>query len=274
MALDQNKVHIITKVVVGSRLHGLNTPESDWDYRGIHISPIKKVLSPFATQKNTVWIEGDEDNTSYELAEFCKLATKGNATILEVFFSDQVKETSPIAEEMRDNWIKFIDTHHFVNASRGYAHNQYNKFYNFEGPGIKGQERTSKFAISFLRVMWQCEQFLLTGEFKCNLEESDLYDLMKKIKPLSKEEIQPLIPEVFGKMAEMNNRVSYAEANALPEVLALKPDLEWVEDFIYRSYMKSDLENAPAVTTQDYLDAYERGEISANELSKLLKKVQ
>ena len=89
---------VITKVVVGSRLHGLHTPESDWDYRGIHISPLKNVLSPFRKQKNTSWIEGDEDNTSYELAEFCKLATKGNATILEVFFSDQVIDTTPIAD--------------------------------------------------------------------------------------------------------------------------------------------------------------------------------
>jgi hypothetical protein len=182
-----------------------------------------------------------------------------------------IKETTPIADEMRVHWDKFIDTHHFVNASRGYAHNQYNKFYNFEGPGIKGQERTSKFAISFLRVMWQCEQFLLTGKFKCNLEESDLYPLMKKIKPLSKEEIQPLIPEVFGKMAEMNNRVSYAEANALPEVMAMKPDLEWVEDFIYRSYMISDMQGQPETTIQDYLDAYERGELTATELNKIIK---
>jgi len=84
---------ILTKVVVGSRLHGLDTPTSDWDYRGIHVSELKDVVSPFKTLKNTTWIEGDEDNTSYELAEFCKLATKGNATILEVFFSDKVTET-------------------------------------------------------------------------------------------------------------------------------------------------------------------------------------
>ena len=132
MALDETKVDILTKVVVGSRLHGLHTETSDWDYRGIHISPLWRVLSPFRTQKNTTWIEGDEDNTSYELADFCKQATKGNATILEVFFSDQVVETTPIADEMRVNWIKFMDTHHFINASRGYAHNQWNKFYNFE----------------------------------------------------------------------------------------------------------------------------------------------
>jgi uncharacterized protein len=79
--MRQDNKTILAKVVVGSRLHGTFNEQSDWDYRGIHISPLKDVLSPFKTQKNTTWIEGDEDNTSYELAEFCKLATKGNATI-------------------------------------------------------------------------------------------------------------------------------------------------------------------------------------------------
>lgn len=272
MALDETKVDIITKVVVGSRLHGLHTETSDWDYRGIHISPLKNVLSPFRKQKNTTWIEGDEDNTSYELASFCKDATKGNATILEVFFSDQVVETTPIAEEMRDNWVKFMDTHHFINASRGYAHNQWNKFYNFESAGVKGQERTAKFAVAFLRVMWQCEQFLLTGQFKCNLEESYLYPLLKKIKPMTVDEIQPHLPEIVAAMSDMNMRVAKAEGDAPKEILELKPDLEWVEDFIYRAYLVNDIKEQAPPNTQDYLDAYERGELSANELAKILKK--
>lgn len=272
MALDTNKVDIITKVVVGSRLHGLHTPESDWDYRGIHISPLRNVLSPFKKEKNTVWIEGDEDNTSYELADFCKQATKGNATILEVFFSDQIKETTPIAEEMRDNWFRFMDTHHFINASRGYAHNQWNKFYNFESAGVKGQERTAKFAVAFLRVMWQCEQFLLTGQFKCNLEECDMYDLLKRIKPMTREEVQKVLPEIVEAMSAMDMRVAKAEGDAIPEVLAMKPDIDWVERFIYRSYVMSDLGNQKSPTLQEHMDAFENGEISATELGKLLKK--
>lgn len=229
---------VITKVLVGSRLHGLNTPESDYDYRGIHMHDLQDMLSPFKKLKNTDWIEGDEDNTSYELADFCKNATKGNATILEVFFSDKVIESSPIADEMRANWTKFIDTHHFVNASRGYAHNQWNKFYNFEDIGVKGQERTAKFAVAFLRVMWQCEQFLLTGQFKCDLTESDLFPLLKTIKPLTVEQIQSHMPSIVAAMSDMNMRVSVAESKS--KVLDWKPDIKWVEEFIYRAYTNND----------------------------------
>jgi predicted nucleotidyltransferase len=227
---------VLTKVLVGSRLHGLHTETSDYDYRGIHIHPLVEVLSPFGKIKNTTWIEGDEDNTSYELQNFCKDATKGNATILEVFFSDQIIETTPIIDEMRANWTKFIDTHHFVNASRGYAHNQWNKFYNFEDIGVNQQHRTAKFAVAFLRVMWQCEQFLLTGEFKCNLRESDLYPLLKEIKPLSVQEIQEYLPKIVEAMSDMNMRVSVAESKADPKILNMKPDIKWIEEFIYRAY--------------------------------------
>jgi predicted nucleotidyltransferase len=229
-------MEVLTKVLVGSRLHGLNTPDSDYDYRGVHIYPLVEVLSPFKTLKNTTWIEGDEDNTSYELADFCKLATKGNATILEVFFSDQVIETSPLIDEMRANWTKFMDTHMFIDASRGYAHNQWNKFYNFESKGVNGQERTAKFAVAFLRVMWQCEQFLLTGEFKCNLTDSDLFPLLKEIKPMSVEEIQPRLPEIVAAMGDMDRRVAVATSKS--EFVNMKPDIKWIEDLILRAYTK------------------------------------
>jgi predicted nucleotidyltransferase len=231
-------VKVLTKVLVGSRLHGLHTESSDYDYRGIHIHSLKDQLSPFQKLKNTTWIEGDEDNTSYELANFCKDATKGNATILEVFFSDKVIETSAIADEMRTNWTKFIDTHNFINASRGYAHNQWNKFYNFEDLGVKGQERTAKFAVAFLRVMWQCEQFLLHGEFRCDLSDSDLYPLLKEVKPLSLVEIQQYLPRIVEAMGDMNTRVSVAESKS--KFLDMKPDIKWIEEFIYNAYTNND----------------------------------
>lgn len=230
----------IRKVIVGSKLHRLDTPKSDTDIRGIHISEIKDVINPFDKLKNTHWIESeDEDSTSYELNYLAKLLTTGNPTALEILFSDKVIMSTEVGDEISENWLKFMNTKSFIDSSLGYSHNQYNKFYNFEGPGVNGQERTAKFAVAFLRVMWQCEQFLLTGEFKCDLRECDMYELMKKIKPLSKEEIQPFIPEVFGNMSEMNNRVSYASSVASEDILNLIPDYEWIKSFLNRAYINN-----------------------------------
>ncbi len=219
---------IITKVLVGSRLHGLNNEKSDYDYRGIHIHELKDVLSPFQTLKNTTWIEGDVDNTSYELADFCKQATHGNATILEVFFSNQVIETSPTAEKMRKNWHKFMDTDKFVLASRGYAANQYNKMELFEDVGVRDNRRTAKFAIAYCRVLWQCAEYLKTGDFKCQIEEP-LKSFLLEVKNNFDNKQIPALTELF-----MNLQADITKAwKTAPKT---KPDIKWIEDFIYEAY--------------------------------------
>jgi predicted nucleotidyltransferase len=218
---------ILTKVVVGSRLHGLHNENSDYDYRGIHIHPLIDVLSPFKQTKNTDWIEGDEDNTSFELADFCKSATRGNATILEVFFSDYIVETSPIADELRANYRKFFDTDAFVMASRGYAHNQYNKMQLFEPDA-----RTPKFAIAYLRVLWQCAEMLENGTFPCRIDDPDLKQFMLRLKSTHPESFTPLIPELTERFMAMQQRVTDAYAKAEK----IKPEIKWIEEFIYRAY--------------------------------------
>lgn len=218
----------MTKVLVGSRLHGLNTEKSDYDYRGIHIHSLKDVLSPFKTLKNTSWIEGDEDNTSYELADFCKQATHGNATILEVFFSNKIIDDSEITQHMRANWQKFIDTDKFVMASRGYAHNQFNKMNLFEP-----DHRTPKFIVAYIRVLWQAAEFLKTGVFPCQITEESLRRWLLDIKNNFDES---LIPEATEKFMEMQERVTRAYKQCQDENRIMKPDVEWIEDFIYWAY--------------------------------------
>lgn len=220
---------ILTKVLVGSRLHGLHNEQSDYDYRGIHISPLKDVLSPFTKTPNTTWIEGDVDNTSYELADFCKQATSGNATILEVFFSNEIIETTPIADKMRANWQKFIDTDKVVMASRGYASNQLNKMQLFDDIGIKDQKRTSKFAIAYCRVLWQCSEFLRTGEFKCQIDEGELKDFLLKLKSGWSDDYIPECTERFASLqADVTEHWKHAKK--------MKPDIKWIEEFIYEAY--------------------------------------
>lgn len=223
----------ITKVVVGSRLHGLENENSDWDYRGIHLHDLKDVLSPFKTLKNTSWIEGDEDNTSYELADFCKHATNGNATILEVFFSDKVLETSEIAEEIRENWQKFMDTERFVKASLGYAKNNKNKFEERNPIGVRGQYRRHKFAVAYCRVLWQCLEFLRTGEFKCRIDEGHFKDTLLRWKNNWDDMYTMEAIETYYRLEAL---VEDAWKNQTKHIY--KPDTEWIENFILKSYMK------------------------------------
>lgn len=154
-----------------------------------------------------------------------------------MFFSDQVIETSPQHQEMCDNWKKFMDTQAFIQASRGYAHNQYKKALSYDDLGEREQIRTAKFIISFLRVMWQCEQYLLHDKFICSLETCPCYDFIKEIRGTPREQLD--IPLCFTKMEEMDKKLLKAEQvcrDKTPNLYNRKPDIEWIEGFIYGCY--------------------------------------
>jgi predicted nucleotidyltransferase len=222
-----NNKKILGKFVVGSRLHNLHNETSDFDYRGVHISPLIDILSPYRKNKNTIWLEDRIDDTSYELIDFCKLATQGNPIILEILYSNQIKEITPEMEELRENRYKFLDSTRIFEAAKGYASNQYNKMNMFTP-----DKRTPKFAVAYLRTLWQTEQFLRTGELPVQiiggmrdfLFEAKYYDFTKFF------EISPKLVELFTIY-----QVKLAEAYQQNHN-KFTLDFEWIENFIVKTY--------------------------------------
>ena len=214
---------IIRKVVVGSRLHDLYNEKSDYDYRAVHMSPLIDILSPYKKNKNTDWIEGDVDNTSYELTEFCKMATQGNMTIHEILWSHKVLENTPIGEELFENKHKFCDSKRIFEASRGYASNQLNKM-NLHSPN----DRTPKFMIAYIRVMQQGISFLNTGRLNCRIEANR--DFLKEVKWNFKPELVPQATSIFQQLEK--DIVKAYESNKEK----MSPDIEWIEEFILKAY--------------------------------------
>jgi len=228
----------LTKVVVGSRLHGLESDTSDWDYRGIHMHSLKAMISPFRNLKSTTWFEGDTDNTSYELAEFCRLATQGNATILEVLFSDMIEETTSTADVMRANALRFVDTDRFVRASQGYAHHQLSKLREFEAVSENSGDRSAKFAVAYARVMWQCLEFLKTGEFRCRIAEP-LRSMLLDVKYHWDKQMVPSLLQLFD---ELQTDVTREWDSATKH----KPDLPWIEEFLLSAYAEREMPDSRA----------------------------
>lgn len=90
---------IILRVLCGSRAHGTQRPDSDWDYRGVFVHPTSEVilhhnrLRAGGTLEESNWNlndDGREDDTTWELGKFLYLATKSNPSILEVFLAPRV----------------------------------------------------------------------------------------------------------------------------------------------------------------------------------------
>lgn len=144
-------MNLIAKVIHGSHLYGLNTPESDMDYKGIYIPSMEDMIlgnvkdsinlsSNKSNEKNT---SSDVDYEVYSLQKFMKLLSKGEMVAFDMLFApDELIEyydkygqimTNPKTNpfyQIRQNYHLFI--HSDMKAYLGYCRKQAAKY------GIKG----------------------------------------------------------------------------------------------------------------------------------------
>lgn len=173
---------MILKTLVGSRAHGLDTPESDYDYRGVFTVPTSDILSLGYKEKATSWVEGQgEDATSYELRHFLTLAAHSNPSILEVMVSPVV-ESTPAGDELRGLFPYVWNSTDVYNAFTGYSHNQQKKMLDNK------DNRWNKYGVAYLRVLWMAYELLTKGTMSVRIENKVHLNLLwdiknKKVKP-------------------------------------------------------------------------------------------
>jgi uncharacterized protein len=166
----------ILKVVVGSHAHGLATPESDHDYRGVFVIPTVELLKIGGTMKTTHWIEGNDDDTSWEIGHFLFLATKCNPTILETFLAPQTYEYREYGDELRRLFPYIWNSKGVYDAFIGYSHSQQRKFIdNKDG-------RPNKFAAAYLRTLYNAWELLKTGTFTIRIADTPVGETVHKFK--------------------------------------------------------------------------------------------
>jgi predicted nucleotidyltransferase len=89
---------VIYRCVIGSRAYGLESDESDTDYRGIYLPPAELHWSLFGVPDQ---IECDETQEHYwELQRFLVLALKANPNVLECLYTPIVEKTTPLADDL------------------------------------------------------------------------------------------------------------------------------------------------------------------------------
>lgn len=168
--MPDNKIEIL-KVLVGSRAHGVAGEESDSDYRGVFVIPTSDLLKLGPKPVTTQWIEGDVDNTSYELSHFLFLATKSNPNILEVFKGNPIRPEDGRGKSLSLLWgdtLLALFPHVWssvgvFDAFTGYGHNQRTKMLaNKDG-------RMDKYAVAWLRTLYNAQQLLTEGNFKLSV---------------------------------------------------------------------------------------------------------
>jgi len=172
--MSDNKQTIL-KVLVGSQAHGLATPDSDFDYRGVFIVPTEELLWVGSKPKTTNWIEGDEDNTSWELGHFLQLATKCNPTILETFLAPTVEVTEE-GKMIQEIFPHIWNSTDVMNAFIGYGHNQRKKFLE------KKDKWSNKYACAYLRTLYNAWELLSTNTFTVKVADTEIGEILKSWK--------------------------------------------------------------------------------------------
>lgn len=216
----------ILKTIVGSQAHGLANENSDFDYRGVFVVPTSEILRLGGHTEQTSWIEGKEDDTSWEIGKFLLMATKCNPTVLETFLAPlapQPEEFLPIYQKwtlpLRELFPYVWNSVDVKNAFIGYGINQRKKFFDNK------DKRAPKYAAAYLRVLYNCAQLLETGTFTVDLRGSEIYDQVKNFK-----EGRFTQGEVIQACWDMETRVIKA-FNQNPDK---KTDIEPVNEFLLK----------------------------------------
>lgn len=139
---------MILKTVAGSHLHGTNHADSDIDYLGVYIEPVKCLVgfSPIESISLRERSEGeaadaeDIEGTAYGLRKFCHMALSGNPSVTALLYAPEqsVLISTALGRELRSMWADFV-SYRALAAYSGYMDQQFGRL-----TGVRGQKRTNR----------------------------------------------------------------------------------------------------------------------------------
>jgi predicted nucleotidyltransferase len=215
-------VTTIFKAIVGSKLHGYATEESDTDYVTVYSEPLRRVISLYGDAPKGNQQHGENDSTVYELRHFCRLLVKGNPTVFDAVFSSLREETSKYDTMLRTNLDKFIDTANVYHATCGYVQSTTREARESRFDNV----RRGKKALAALRVIRQGQELLLNGTYDPSVQVNKTFALELK----NGEE--RAIGQALSLIEFEERTLGIAHFN----VEHKKSDIAWINDFLYYVY--------------------------------------
>lgn len=131
----------LCKTLGGSNAYGLNTPESDVDYRGVFLNTEpSKILG--LNRFDSIQKQDGVDEVYYEIRKFFDLLSNGNTCAIEILFTpiENFIEIDPSFLPVLVNRMSFVDTDKMFTCLRGYMQNE-RRLANGERTGALGGKR-------------------------------------------------------------------------------------------------------------------------------------
>ncbi|HYE61013.1 MAG TPA: nucleotidyltransferase domain-containing protein [Phycisphaerales bacterium] len=151
--------------VSGAHLYGFHSPDSDYDLRGCHVTPVREFVSmdPPSETLEVMDKSGfpEMDVVTHDVLKFFRLMLKRNGYVLEQVFSPLVVHDCGVLEELRHLARGCMTRHHRYHY-RGFAENQWELVVRSPRPTVKGLLYT-------YRVLLAGIHLLETGMVESNL---------------------------------------------------------------------------------------------------------
>ena len=225
-AFKNCKGELLFSIIGGSRLYGIELPDSDYDERGIFLATDIKYTTGFDTIESIVQT-GEVDSTYYELARYLKLLRKSNTQVMEILFSPEssIVHNTEIFKYVRENRYSLIDTHALKASLKGYVYSEI-RLATGERSGQLGGKRKAaveKYGFSFknftqiFRLIKVGKLFFTTGEYMVKVKEfdEDYHNFLMEIKTTPEnftcEQLSKMVDKEFEELVEVmdNSKINY-----------------------------------------------------------------
>jgi hypothetical protein len=205
---------IIAKIVAGSRLYGLDTPESDTDTRGVFLNTDPATI--LGLERLDLMKRDDADVLLFEFRHFLSGLRKTNTNMLEILFAEdeEFQILEPEFSRLKENRKRLVDSERLFGSMLGYIENE-RRLATGERRGKIGGKRREKLErygfspknFSHLFRLARCgTAFFKTGEYPVNIRKRDpefakfLFSVKTEPEKFSRDELESMVP---GMMSEL-----------------------------------------------------------------------
>lgn len=231
------------RCVVGSEVFGLSQGGSDLDLMGICLEPADRVIGLGSFEQHIYRSQpegarsgaGDVDCTVYGLRKFLRLATKGNPTILTLFFvpAEFRLHDEPLAQSFRD-LAPSVLSRQAAGQFLGYMTAQKQRLLGERGGAHTNRPELVekfgfdvKYAMHMTRLGMQGVELLSTGHLSMPLPEPNRSYCLA----IRNGEVE--LEEVLTRVGELETELSDLRTDS---PLQANPDIETVNEFLYEAY--------------------------------------
>jgi len=138
--------------VIGSRSYNLHGPTSDWDWYGVFVSPLGKLLSlGHKAEDDKVHGDGFHNYQFHELLPFAKMIAAGNPNMIEALCCQRMIHVTPAWEQLRLIRHRFV-TRQVVKNYIEYGRGQIERYHKGESVHSKGGKPGEKWLYHILRL--------------------------------------------------------------------------------------------------------------------------